>query len=415
MKCSRLLWLALALLVIFTVGSVSAQGEITVTTNTYEAVFSERITFRLAAESKSDIEKISLFYVVKGERARIKGDPQFTSGKKVEAEYTWRMKQGDLPPSSEIEYYWVIEDAAGNELRTTPVSFLYQDERFQWQEISKERITLYWYSAGLPFAQRLLDSALSSLGQIEEDIGVELEEPIKIVVYKGKADMLKALPRGGEIFEREVTTLGTVASKNIILLEGTHPGVDSTIAHELTHVVVHLATDNPYAAIPAWLDEGLAMYSDKESSLQYAFVLAEAVREDKLISVRSLSSHAHKTEEITLYYAEVRSVVEFLLETYGKEKMAELLAIFKRGMLQEDALRQVYGFGLDELDALWRESLGARPQEAVPTTRPLEPEGRVEVTPTPIPSRERRRVCSALFLPGVTFLSLFFISRPRKA
>jgi len=415
MRYLRLFWLALALLVIIAVGSVSAQDEITVTTKTYETVFSERITFKLVAESKSDIEKVGLFYMVKGERAKIKGDPQFTPGKKVQAEYTWRMKQGDLPPGSEIEYYWVIEDAAGNKLRTTPVSFLYQDERFQWQSISRRKITLYWYGAGRPFAQRLLDSALSSLERIEEDIGAELKEPIKLVVYRSKADMLKALPRGGEVFEREVITLGTVASKNIILLEGTHSGVENTIAHELTHMVVHLATDNPYTGIPAWLDEGLAMYLDKQPSPQYTFALAKAVREDKLISVRSLSSHSRKSGEISLYYAEVRSVVEFLLGTYGKDKMAELLAVFKRGVRQEDALREVYGFGLDELDGRWRESLGARSREALPTTRPLEPRERVEETPAPSPRRGERRVCGAIFLPGLVLLGLFCISKPRRA
>ena len=43
-------------------------------------------------------------------------------------------------------------------------------------------------------------------------------------------------------------------------------------------------------------------------------------------------------------------------------KMAELLRVFREGVLQEEALRRVYGFGLEELDAQWRQSLGLKPR-----------------------------------------------------
>ncbi len=39
--------------------------------------------------------------------------------------------------------------------------------------------------------------------------------------------------------------------------------------------------------------------------------------------------------------------------------MSELLKVFKEGALTDDALMEVYGFDQDELDAQWRESIGA--------------------------------------------------------
>ncbi|MFQ5812743.1 MAG: peptidase MA family metallohydrolase, partial [Anaerolineae bacterium] len=53
------------------------------------------------------------------------------------------------------------------------------------------------------------------------------------------------------------------------------------------------------------------------------------------------------------------------LKTYGKEKMSELLEVFKEGSLADDALMQVYGFDQDELDAQWRESMGTSPRGEV--------------------------------------------------
>ncbi|MGQ9715879.1 MAG: peptidase MA family metallohydrolase, partial [Anaerolineae bacterium] len=84
-------------------------------------------------------------------------------------------------------------------------------------------------------------------------------------------------------------------------------------------------------------------------------------RQGTLISVRSLSGYTGDPEQVDLYYAEVYSVVQFLLERYGRDRMRELLERFREGTYQEEALRQVYGLSLDELDAAWREWLGARP------------------------------------------------------
>jgi len=181
--------------------------------------------------------------------------------------------------------------------------------------------------------------------------------------------------------------------------------VEKTIAHELTHVVVHLATENPYAGLPAWLDEGLAMYNEGELPAGNREALEKAIRENRLISVRSLTAPTGKPEEINLFYGEAYSVVEFLLKTYGKEKMAELLAVFKEGADYDDALMRVYGFDQDGLDARWRESLG------------LPPRGAVEATPeaTAVPKAERPHggLCCGL-LPGLALLTLLAALTSRK-
>ena len=94
-----------------------------------------------------------------------------------------------------------------------------------------------------------------------------------------------------------------------------------------------------------------------------------AIRRNALISVRSLSGYTSNPDEVDLFYAEVRSLVDFLLRTYGKDKVGELLEAIRAGLYQEEALQKVYGFGLDELDLQWRVSLGLgpRPTPGTPT------------------------------------------------
>jgi len=358
---------------------VLAQEGITVTADAYEYSFSEQIVFRLVAESSSEINDITLLYRIGSAPVTNSAYPEFSPAKQVEAEYVWRLQRGEIPPGSDIEYSWRIKDAVGNALETEIVTFTYMDDRFTWESLTEGKVVLYWYDADQAFGRELLSSAAESLARLEENVGVELEKPVKIVVYQSKADMQEALTSQGAVYEEQIITLGVVVAPDIVLLLGTQQDVEVTIAHELTHVVVGLATENPYAGIPAWLNEGLAMYNEGELRSGNAQALKKGIRENRLLSVRSLTAPTGNPAEVNLFYGEVHSVVDFLLKTYGKEKMGQLLEVFKEGSLADDALMKVYGFDQDELDAQWRESIGAPPRgeagervtsEAPETTEP---------------------------------------------
>lgn len=375
MKKGLFFFLLLALLMGGLLSALAQEG-ITVTSNTYEYTFSERLVFRLQAHSESEIEEVTLFYRYGLDGATNRRLPEFTPGGAITAEHLERLQRGEIPPGSEIEYTWRIEDMAGNSLKTETVTFTYMDDRFDWEDLTQGQVTLYWYDDDQAFGQRLLDSAVDSLARLEERVGVELEHPIKIIVYQSKEDMEGALTFRGQVFEAHIITLGMVVAPDIVLLHGTHDEVDRTIAHELTHVVVGLATENPYGDIPAWLNEGLAMYNEGELRGGNRAALEEAIREDRLHSIRSLTAPTGRPEEVNLWYGEAYSVVEFLTQTYGKKKMAELLTVFKEGTPYDEAMMRVYGFDQDELDARWRESLGLTPRQVAAPLATATPEVR---------------------------------------
>lgn len=357
---------------------LQAQEGIKVLSQEHEEVFAESIAFRLYAESDSEITEITLSYKLTSEVAVNRATPDFKPGRKVDAEWVWELEPGEIPLGSEISYYWTVRDQAGNRLRTEPIYFTYSDTRFDWRSISEGKITLYWYDRNEEFARHLLDAATEALARLEEEIGVELAQQVKIFVYNSKGDMRLALHTRSRTFDEFVITLGTVVSEDTMILLGAASDVEKTIAHELSHVVVGLATKNPLGEIPRWLDEGLAMYAEGELPFFNLLSLEEALFNNTLISARSLSGYTGLAEQVDLYYGEVYTVIEFLLEKYGKEKMSELLAVFKKGAHQEDALQEVYGFSLDELDAQWRawlyETYGAG----------------LNITPQPPPTPEKK-------------------------
>ena len=79
-----------------------------------------------------------------------------------------------------------------------------------------------------------------------------------------------------------------------------------------------------------------------------------------MISVRSLSSSfpaAHAGASLS--YAQSQSLVEYLIVTYGWDKMRELLSVFKEGSTPDKALQRVYGFDRDGLETRWNQYVGA--------------------------------------------------------
>lgn len=413
---NRLALLTVLLLMLFsiTLPSALAQGGITVVTDEYETVFGETITFRVAAESESEITSIGLYYKVGGFPATSRAYPEFEPGQAIEAEHEWDLVLNYTPPGSEIEYWWKIEDTAGNELKTELVSFTYEDERYDWQELRSDRIIVYWYKGDDDFGQTLFDRALEALDQLSHDTGVTVEKAVKIFIYGSHSDLLGALDQGA----REWTGGRAFTDQGIVLI-GISPGNlewgKRATVHELTHVVVHQVTDTPLGGLPTWLDEGLAMHAEGEMEPTYAVVLNEAVESNTLISVRSLSSSFSADSDLAhLSYAESQSLVEFILDQYGEEEMTQLIDIFAQGAYYDDALQEALGVDTNGLEDAWRTWLGAppRPTAAEVTPQISQPSARTPVTQKP-PAEEL--CCLGGLVPGAILLALFYLLRPRAA
>jgi hypothetical protein len=140
---------------------------------------------------------------------------------------------------------------------------------------------------------------------------------------------------------------------------------EQVIAHELAHVVIGAYTFSCFAGLPTWLDEGLALVAEGRQEPFAGSLLDDAIRGDALLSVRSLGLGFSADPDLALLaYSESESLVLFLTEAHGQERMLRLLDEFRSGASEDRALREVYGFDRDGLEAAWRAHIGARPMEA---------------------------------------------------
>jgi hypothetical protein len=213
-------------------------------------------------------------------------------------------------------------------------------------------VSLYWYNGSDAFAQTLMDAAQAALGRMAENTGVTLENPVSFYIYANSSDLIGAL-----IFAQDWTGGVAFSEFGIIAIGISTSQLDwgkRTISHELTHLVVYQATQNPYNGPPPWLDEGLAMFSEGDLDYQFTSSLEDAVLNKSLISVQSLSSpFSAYAEQAVLAYGESYGIVKYLIDEYGREKMQALLKIYREGTGYDEALENVYGFDMQSLNTQW--------------------------------------------------------------
>ena len=357
-KLSLLALVVCLFLVLLSPISVQASDGPIILGKSVEAEFPLKLNFSLSAESDVNITDVRLHYTVdRASFAQVISEVyiEFVPATTVEAEWAWDMrKTGGLPPGSIVEYWWTVEDVGGNRVETKPARVQFNDTRHLWNNLTEGEVTLYWYEGNQPFADEIMTTAQQVLARLAEDTGAELKKPVEIYIYASAQDLLGAM-----IFPQEWTG-GVAFTRFGTIAIGIPPdNLDwgrRALAHELTHLVIHQMTFNPYNDLPTWLGEGLAMYGEGTPEPIYATVLAKAIAEDSLISVRSLSSpfSAH-AEEAVLGYIQSYSLVEFLISNYGQSQMLELLNTFGEGSSYDGAVNRVYGFDMDGLDSLWRQ------------------------------------------------------------
>jgi hypothetical protein len=367
---------------LFSAPPAFAAPSMDVTDNQVSMNFPESATFSATLSSDADIQSVVLEY---GSEQQTCGEviakafPAFTPSKTVDVEWTWDMRQsGSQPPGAQVWWRWRFTDANGRETVSDTQTATWLDDVHSWETVNSELLRVHYYDIKKSFAQKILDAGLEGISRNANDAGLTTEDPVDIYVYPNYDDLREAIlyePSwvGGRAFpEQNIVIMGT---------SGSDSGWEEvTVIHELTHVLVGHFTFSCLGFIPQWLNEGLAVYSEGPLDPQLKDALDKAVENNTLLSVRSISgSFAEERDKVDLSYAQSGSLVKFLIETYGQQKMTELLSALRDGLTLDQALQQTYEFDVDGLEDAWRQSIGAQPRavSAEPTAQP---------TPTYVPT-----------------------------
>ncbi len=388
MRTLPLLALAVLSLLGLTVGPRPAAAQtdsVQVEENVAQSVFGvdrRELSFRLNARSPERIRSVLLLYYVDDSAVQNSAIPNFQPGTSVTAVYLWRVA-GLLAPGSEIKYQWQIETEGGRRQTTPLQTVAFADSRFPWREMRGDQVTLYWHDVDQITAQSLLDEARKAQARLRSDYGLTLDRAMRIYVYARPQDYSSAVTTAG----RRLETSMTYGPDRVFVLA--QPGQDGTanaqqgVRQEIATAIFLQKTDNPYGPPPQWLAEGFALFlSGSAVSDNNQKALQQFAQNNRLLPLRTLNGNFPSTDnERALAYAESLSVVKFMFDSYGADKVRATLAAFKDGNTVDDGLKKGLGVPLDQLEAGWKTALksggAAKPAPKGGAADPNDPMARI--------------------------------------
>lgn len=277
------------------------------------------------------------------------------------ASYVWNTAVDYVTPNTLVTYQWRAFD--GDEVTVSDETTIrYDDDRpgLDWQSRRLGEATVHWY--GDAEAQAVRFGELTALGveRGEERLGTTLAGPVDVFVYASRDAFFGALGPGA----REWTGAAAFSEIRTIFMwnsaeAGSQAYLETAMVHEVTHIVFHDATDNPFHEPARWLNEGIATWSEAGDAGGDRAIVENEASGGGLFAFDAITEQFPIGERGgRLSYAQGTTMVDLIVDTYGPEALARMTAAYRDGASDAEALEAGTGITADELYADYYASFG---------------------------------------------------------
>jgi len=132
--------------------------------------------------------------------------------------------------------------------------------------------------------------------------------------------------------------------------------IRGTIYHEYTHVAVQSITSR----CPAWLNEGLAQVYEERARNSARARVRKAAADETLISILNLRlpfTRFSDVETARLAYAQSLSLVLYIMDQHGPDRIGRFLRHLGDGMPEHKAATEAFHRSIGDIFEAWKESL----------------------------------------------------------
>jgi Tol biopolymer transport system component len=240
------------------------------------------------------------------------------------------------------------------------------DQKFDWLIHRTEHFEIYYYPTEERLVAIMADIAEEAYEKHSEDFDHEIKDRTPFILYRSHRDfqetniILQEIHEGvggfAEIFKRRV----------VIPFTGSMEAFREVIFHELVHIFQYdIIYQKPAARIysgeflyspPLWFTEGMADYFANDDTAVGEMLLRDASVNGQILPLiypQPLSFMTYKVGQ---------SAVAYLVKTYGREKIGELMHELRHLRTKDlnQAFKNVLGISLEQFDKDWRRDLKKR-------------------------------------------------------
>lgn len=244
-------------------------------------------------------------------------------------------------------------------------------QRFDWHVHRTEHFDIHYYPSEAKLVPLMASIAEEAYEKHSEDLEHELQDRTPLILYKSHRDfqetniILQELHEGiggfAELFKHRV----------VIPFTGSIAAFREVIFHELIHVFQYdIIYQKPHMRIysgeflysaPIWFIEGMADYFAEDNDAIGEMVLRDASINNNIVPLTQLHNFNRLTSPF-IGYKLGQLAVAYLCETYGREKIADILQGLRQSRTKDldRVFREVLNVSLEDFDKAWRQTVRKR-------------------------------------------------------
>jgi Tol biopolymer transport system component len=234
-----------------------------------------------------------------------------------------------------------------------------QYKNLDWQVLTTPHFEFYFYQGSESFVVRAALIMEDGYRMLSEKLQETLPWRVPVILYGAHNDFLEnniaetLLPEGVQAFAEP-------SRKRIVLpFTGSYEAFAHTAIHELSHVftfqiVYNRLLDNVFSqnylfSMPLWIGEGVAEYLSEGWDPEADMFIRDAVIHDYLPDLDYAGGF--------MVYKAGQSALNYIADTYGTEKVRELLYALGSTRSGDVALERTLGLDVREFSARWKKVL----------------------------------------------------------
>jgi hypothetical protein len=235
---------------------------------------------------------------------------------------------------------------------------------FDWQVLTTEHFNIYFYPEEREIAETAAYLAEESYIYLQEKFNHTIEDRVPFIVYSSPVFFEQTNIIPGLLPENVAGFTEYFKQRVVIPFNGSYSDFAHVVRHELVHVftmqklayVAKMHRRSNIASPPLWFTEGIAEYWSVGWDSQADMFMRDMTISGRIIPVTNLSS----ISGTFLMYKVGQSVLKYMGETYGDDKLTDLFDGWWKGKHFSENVKITYGKTLREIGKEWEYDLKKR-------------------------------------------------------
>ena len=234
-----------------------------------------------------------------------------------------------------------------------------QYKNFVWYYIQTEHFDIYFNEGGETLTEFTAQAAEDALRSIQNTFNYKINSRITIIVYNSQNDFQETNVVDVDLSEGIQGFTELFKNRVVIQFNGSYKQFRHLIHHELVHAVMNdmyyggsiqnIISNNITLSFPIWFTEGLAEYESLGWDVDTDMYIRDAIINETLPDLVNLDGYfAYRGGQSVLYY---------IANRYGKQKIAELMNKIKGTGNFLDAFKQTLGIDIKEFGERWKKEV----------------------------------------------------------